>query len=54
VPQAPRGEMIDDYAWEANLILLDTNDVLVLGCADGTELMILRAVLPEATTRSES
>jgi SAM-dependent methyltransferase len=49
VPQALRAEMIDDYAWEANLVPLDTNDVLVLGCADGTELMFLRAVLPEAT-----
>jgi len=49
VPQALRRELIDDYAWEANLVPLDTKDALVLGCADGTELMFLRAVLPEAT-----
>jgi SAM-dependent methyltransferase len=49
VPQALRRELIDDYAWEANMVPLDTKDALVLGCADGTELMFLRAVLPEAT-----
>jgi SAM-dependent methyltransferase len=48
VPQAERAEMIDDYAWEANLVPLDTKDALVIGCAHGTELMFLRAVLPEA------
>jgi len=48
VPQAVRAEMIDDYAWEANLVPLETKSALVLGCADGTELMFLRAVLPDA------
>jgi trans-aconitate methyltransferase len=40
--------MIDDYGWEANLVPPETKDALVLGCADGTELMFLRAVLPDA------
>jgi SAM-dependent methyltransferase len=48
IPQAPRANMIDDYGWEANLVPLDRKSVLVLGCGDGTELMFLRAVLPEA------
>jgi SAM-dependent methyltransferase len=47
VPQAARAEMIDDYGWEANLVPPETKDALVLGCADGTELMFLRAVLPD-------
>ena len=49
VPQAVRAQMIDDYGWEANLAPIDTKSALVLGCADGTELMFLRAVLPEAS-----
>jgi SAM-dependent methyltransferase len=49
VPQALRAGMIDDYGWEANLVPLDTKDALVIGCADGIELMFLRAMLPEAT-----
>jgi 2-polyprenyl-3-methyl-5-hydroxy-6-metoxy-1,4-benzoquinol methylase len=48
IPQAVRAEMIDDYGWEASLVPLDTKDALVLGCADGRELMFLRAVLPDA------
>lgn len=48
VPQAVRANMISDYGWEANLVPLDRKNVLVLGCGDGTELMFLRAVLPEA------
>lgn len=48
VAQDLRAEMIDDYGWEANLVPLDTKDALVIGCAHGTELMFLRAVLPDA------
>jgi SAM-dependent methyltransferase len=49
IPPAMRAGMIDDYAWEANLVPRYSRDVLVLGCADGPELMFLRAVLPNAT-----
>lgn len=47
VPQAARAEMINDFAWEANLVPRDVKDVLVIGCGNGEELMFLRAVLPE-------
>jgi SAM-dependent methyltransferase len=49
VPQEVRAFMIDDYAWEAKLVPPETKSALVLGCADGTELMFLRAVLPDAS-----
>jgi SAM-dependent methyltransferase len=49
IAQSERAEMIDDYGWEANLVPRDTKAALVLGCADGRELMFLRAVLPDAT-----
>jgi SAM-dependent methyltransferase len=48
VPEAARAEMIDDYGWEAKLVPQDVKDALVIGCANGTELMFLRAVLPNA------
>ncbi|WP_353072126.1 class I SAM-dependent methyltransferase [Tunturiibacter gelidoferens] len=48
VPKAARRALIDDYAWEAKLVPSDSKSVLVIGCADGTELMFLRAVLPDA------
>lgn len=48
VPESARAEMVDDFGWEAKLVPPETKDVLVLGCGDGTELMFLRAVLPEA------
>lgn len=48
VPVADRAEMINDFAWEANLVPRDVKDILVIGCGDGKELMFLRAVLPEA------
>jgi SAM-dependent methyltransferase len=44
-----RTGMVDDYGWEANLVPRETKAALVLGCADGRELMFLRAVLPDAT-----
>jgi SAM-dependent methyltransferase len=49
IAQTERAEMIDDYGWEANLVPRNTKAALVLGCADGRELMFLRAVLPDAT-----
>ncbi|MEO6805805.1 MAG: class I SAM-dependent methyltransferase [Edaphobacter sp.] len=49
IAQAERAEMIDDYGWEANLVPREAKAALVLGCADGRELMFLRAVLPDAT-----
>lgn len=49
MPMASRRAMIDDYAWEARLVPSTAKSVLVLGCADGMELMFLRAVLPNAT-----
>jgi len=48
VPQSARAEMIDDYAWEATFIPRDTKNALVIGCGDGTEIMFLRAVCPDA------
>lgn len=49
VPEAVCAEMIDGNGWEANLVPIDAKSVLVLGCADGTEIMFLRAVLPDAS-----
>lgn len=48
VPSAVRPKLIEDYAWEANLVPHDTRSALVIGYGDGIELMFLRAVLPEA------
>ncbi|WP_263367583.1 class I SAM-dependent methyltransferase [Edaphobacter bradus] len=48
ISTSARAGLVDDYAWETSLVPLDTKDVLVIGCADGPELMFLRAVLPEA------
>jgi SAM-dependent methyltransferase len=48
VPAAARKTMIDDFGWEANLVPVDAKDVLVIGCGNGTELLFLSAVLPEA------
>lgn len=48
LPSEVRPKLIDDYAWEANLVPLNTKNALVIGCGDGIELIFLRAVLPEA------
>lgn len=40
--------LVDDFAWEAALVPPDRQDVLVIGCGDGIELLFLRAVLPAA------
>jgi SAM-dependent methyltransferase len=39
---------LEDFGWEANLVPRTSRRVLVIGCGDGTELLFLRAFLPEA------
>ncbi len=49
IPRSIRVRMIEDFGWEAALIPIETKDVLVIGCGDATEVVFLRAVLPDAT-----
>jgi SAM-dependent methyltransferase len=43
-----RRQIMDDFAWEANMAPRDANNVLIVGCGDGAEMVFLRAVLPKA------
>ena len=45
---AKQRALMNDFAWEANLMPRAAKNVLVIGCGDGMELIFLRAVLPQA------
>lgn len=45
---ARQGALMNDFAWEANLVPRTAKNILVIGCGDGMELVFLRAVLPQA------
>jgi SAM-dependent methyltransferase len=40
--------LIDDFAWEVNLVPRTIKNILCVGCGDGMELVFLRAILPNA------
>jgi SAM-dependent methyltransferase len=48
IPVEARPGMINDFAWETQRIPPGRDNLLVIGCGDGIELLFLRATLPEA------
>ncbi len=46
--KALQRRLIDDFAWEANMVPRGAKNVLVVGCGNGIEMIFLRVLLPEA------